>query len=330
MRPKSARHAAAIDAKVHQLHSELRGLQKTTGALTERVRSHADALDGAASMVELEAASLMKADYSMVAAEINRCRHSLEKKIGTKSNTDDVENAIKGEQRARRCAIKSVQQQIGGLKSKFDQSLQEALISLGRHLKTALQGFDLRLRAVDTNMKTLGQKIETLAEDRSRLSALQGRGESIPPKQNPHLEATVAAEESPESGEETTREQSSENENDNAALLRNIDNRFEEMMRLADERYEKVVQLMREREEAQEKLSERQDNIREMLNSMTESFAPISRIHDIEQKLEQCLQRKHNESPMKVATSDPSANELPAKQIKGVEQMLTTKLKKLW
>ena len=100
---------ARITAEVQALRARVQAQEAQREGVRRTLRAHADRLDGAASLVDLEAASLMKADQSQLQASIGRSAGRLEALIGSKAATEDLEMRVGAENAGRRRAVKKLE-----------------------------------------------------------------------------------------------------------------------------------------------------------------------------------------------------------------------------
>ena len=178
-----------------------------------RLHQHAEKLNDSASIVELEASSLVKADRSQLHNLINNARktnHLISEKISPEQLTQKLlEHTVQ-----RRIAMKSIQKEIFQLKNRFNGSVNDLVLEFGKNIKHEL------------DQRPTSKQIETTVENlKIRIRLLeQGKGKSKNRRRNRNGDGDSDSSELKDStsmlrfddhGSENNNNESDENENGN-------------------------------------------------------------------------------------------------------------------
>ena len=159
--------AATISFQLANIKLRLDEQESQSKANRSRLHQHAEKLNDSASIVELEASSLVKADRSQLHNLINNARktnHLISKKISPEQLTQKLlEHTVQ-----RRIAMKSIQKEIFLLKNRFNGSVNDLVLEFGKNIKHEL------------DQRPTSKQIETTVENlKIRIRLLeQGKGKS--------------------------------------------------------------------------------------------------------------------------------------------------------
>ena len=163
----SVASAATISFQLANIKLRLDEQESQSKANRSRLHQHAEKLNDSASIVELEASSLVKADRSQLHNLINNARktnHLISKKISPEQLTQKLlEHTVQ-----RRIAMKSIQKEIFQLKNRFNGSVNDLVLEFGKNIKHEL------------DQRPTSKQIETTVENlKIRIRLLeQGKGKS--------------------------------------------------------------------------------------------------------------------------------------------------------
>ena len=152
---------ARITAEVQALRARVQAQEAQREGVRRTLRAHADRLDGAASLVDLEAASLMKADQSQLQASIGRSAGRHEALIDSKAATEDLEMRVGAENAGRRRAVKKLEMEIAHLSRRFAGAVEENCMRFTTNIR-----HDLDMRAtkkeVSIDLASITKRLENL------------------------------------------------------------------------------------------------------------------------------------------------------------------------
>ena len=163
----SVASAATISFQLANIKLRLDEQESQSKANRSRLHQHAEKLNDSASIVELEASSLVKADRSQLHNLINNARktnHLISEKISPEQLTQKLlEHTVQ-----RRIAMKSIQKEIFLLKNRFNGSVNDLVLEFGKNIKHEL------------DQRPTSKQIETTVENlKIRIRLLeQGKGKS--------------------------------------------------------------------------------------------------------------------------------------------------------
>ena len=163
----SVASAATISFQLANIKLRLDEQESQSKANRSRLHQHAEKLNDSASIVELEASSLVKADRSQLHNLINNARKTnqlISKKISPEQLTQKLlEHTVQ-----RRIAMKSIQKEIFLLKNRFNGSVNDLVLEFGKNIKHEL------------DQRPTSKQIETTVENlKIRIRLLeQGKGKS--------------------------------------------------------------------------------------------------------------------------------------------------------
>ena len=209
----SVASAATISFQLANIKLRLDEQESQSKANRSRLHQHAEKLNDSASIVELEASSLVKADRSQLHNLINNARktnHLISKKISPEQLTQKLlEHTVQ-----RRIAMKSIQKEIFLLKNRFNGSVNDLVLEFGKNIKHEL------------DQRPTSKQIETTVENlKIRIRLLeQGKGKSKNRRRNRNGDGDSDSSELKDStsmlrfddhGSENNDNESDENEDDN-------------------------------------------------------------------------------------------------------------------
>ena len=163
----SVASAATISFQLANIKLRLDEQESQSKANRSRLHQHAEKLNDSASIVELEASSLVKADRSQLHNLINNARktnHLISEKISPEQLTQKLlEHTVQ-----RRIAMKSIQKEMNQLKNRFNGSVNDLVLEFGKNIKHEL------------DQRPTSKQIETTVENlKIRIRLLeQGKGKS--------------------------------------------------------------------------------------------------------------------------------------------------------
>ena len=205
--------AATISFQLANIKLRLDEQESQSKANRSRLHQHAEKLNDSASIVELEASSLVKADRSQLHNLINNARktnHLISKKISPEQLTQKLlEHTVQ-----RRIAMKSIQKEMNQLKNRFNGSVNDLVLEFGKNIKHEL------------DQRPTSKQIETTVENlKIRIRLLeQGKGKSKNRRRNRNGDGDSDSSELKDStsmlrfddhGSENNDNESDENEDDN-------------------------------------------------------------------------------------------------------------------
>ena len=209
----SVASAATISFQLANIKLRLDEQESQSKANRSRLHQHAEKLNDSASIVELEASSLVKADRSQLHNLINNARktnHLISKKISPEQLTQKLlEHTVQ-----RRIAMKSIQKEMNQLKNRFNGSVNDLVLEFGKNIKHEL------------DQRPTSKQIETTVENlKIRIRLLeQGKGKSKNRRRNRNGDGDSDSSELKDStsmlrfddhGSENNDNESDENEDDN-------------------------------------------------------------------------------------------------------------------
>ena len=209
----SVASAATISFQLANIKLRLDEQESQSKANRSRLHQHAEKLNDSASIVELEASSLVKADRSQLHNLINNARktnHLISEKISPEQLTQKLlEHTVQ-----RRIAMKSIQKEIFLLKNRFNGSVNDLVLEFGKNIKHEL------------DQRPTSKQIETTVENlKIRIRLLeQGKGKSKNRRRNRNGDGDSDSSELKDStsmlrfddhGSENNDNESDENEDDN-------------------------------------------------------------------------------------------------------------------
>ena len=210
----SVASAATISFQLANIKLRLDEQESQSKANRSRLHQHAEKLNDSASIVELEASSLVKADRSQLHNLINNARktnHLISEKISPEQLTQKLlEHTVQ-----RRIAMKSIQKDIHQLKNRFNGSVNDLVLEFGKNIKHEL------------DQRPTSKQIETTVENlKIRIRLLeQGKGKSKNRRRNRNgdggdstsseLKDSTSMLRFDDHGSENNDNESDENENDN-------------------------------------------------------------------------------------------------------------------
>ena len=206
--------AATISFQLANIKLRLDEQESQSKANRSRLHQHAEKLNDSASIVELEASSLVKADRSQLHNLINNARktnHLISEKISPEQLTQKLlEHTVQ-----RRIAMKSIQKEIFLLKNRFNGSVNDLVLEFGKNIKHEL------------DQRPTSKQIETTVENlKIRIRLLeQGKGKSKNRRRNRNgdggdstsseLKDSTSMLRFDDHGSENNDNESDENEDDN-------------------------------------------------------------------------------------------------------------------
>ena len=209
----SVASAATISFQLANIKLRLDEQESQSKANRSRLHQHAEKLNDSASIVELEASSLVKADRSQLHNLINNARktnHLISEKISPEQLTQKLlEHTVQ-----RRIAMKSIQKEMNQLKNRFNGSVNDLVLEFGKNIKHEL------------DQRPTSKQIETTVENlKIRIRLLeQGKGKSKNRRRNRNGDGDSDSSELKDStsmlrfddhGSENNDNESDENEDDN-------------------------------------------------------------------------------------------------------------------
>jgi len=154
--------AATISFQLSNIKLRLDEQESQSKANRSRLHQHAEKLNDSASIVELEASSLVKADRSQLHNLINNARktnHLISEKISPEQLTQKLlEHTVQ-----RRIAMKSIQKEIFGLKNRFNGSVNDLVLEFGKNIKHELDQRPTS-KQIETTVENLKIRIRLLEQ----------------------------------------------------------------------------------------------------------------------------------------------------------------------
>ena len=158
----SVASAATISFQLSNIKLRLDEQESQSKANRSRLHQHAEKLNDSASIVELEASSLVKADRSQLHNLINNARktnHLISKKISPEQLTQKLlEHTVQ-----RRIAMKSIQKEIFLLKNRFNGSVNDLVLEFGKNIKHELDQRPTS-KQIETTVENLKIRIRLLEQ----------------------------------------------------------------------------------------------------------------------------------------------------------------------
>ena len=163
----SVASAATISFQLANIKLRLDEQESQSKANRSRLHQHAEKLNDSASIVELEASSLVKADRSQLHNLINNARKT-NQIISEKISPEQLTQKLLEHTVQRRIAMKSIQKEIFQLKNRFNGSVNDLVLEFGKNIKHEL------------DQRPTSKQIETTVENlKIRIRLLeQGKGKS--------------------------------------------------------------------------------------------------------------------------------------------------------
>ena len=211
----SVASAATISFQLANIKLRLDEQESQSKANRSRLHQHAEKLNDSASIVELEASSLVKADRSQLHNLINNARktnHLISKKISPEQLTQKLlEHTVQ-----RRIAMKSIQKEMNQLKNRFNGSVNDLVLEFGKNIKHELDQRPTS-KQIETTVENLKIRIRLLEQGKGGKSKNRRRnrngdgGDST----SSELKDSTSMLRFDDHGSENNDNESDENEDDN-------------------------------------------------------------------------------------------------------------------
>ena len=152
---------ARVTAEVQSLRARV-GFQETSQDAVQRtLRAHADHLDGTASLIDLEAASLLKADQSQLRASLARTAERLERLIDGKAASEDMDARFASENAGRRRAVKNLEIEIARLSNRFNGAVEDNCMRFTSNIRQDLEARAMK-KEVSIDLASINKRLENL------------------------------------------------------------------------------------------------------------------------------------------------------------------------
>lgn len=152
--------AVSLSQQIKLLNSRLDKQESHTKSSRQQLRQHADLLVNSASIIELEASSLIKADRSQIHSLVSRSR-DLEKQIKTKLDMSALNLELEKLNANQKRGLKTLQAQFNQLKSKFHGAVEELVLEFGGNIKKDLNNCPTK-KELEMTVTEIFQRLETV------------------------------------------------------------------------------------------------------------------------------------------------------------------------
>jgi len=156
--------AASIKTQLLALKTRLDKQEQSYKSSTIQLRHHAELLDDSASIIELEASSLIKADRSQLMSLIKKVRGIgllLKEKISVERLNVELDRTTM----QRRIGLKNVQIELNLLKERFDGAVEALVLEFGKGIKGELKnnqkGMDIIVNELRERLAALESQSNT-------------------------------------------------------------------------------------------------------------------------------------------------------------------------
>ena len=205
--------AATISFQLANIKLRLDEQESQSKANRSRLHQHAEKLNDSASIVELEASSLVKADRSQLHNLINNARktnHLISKKISPEQLTQKLlEHTVQ-----RRIAMKSIQKEMNQLKNRFNGSVNDLVLEFGKNIKHELDQRPTS-KQIETTVENLKIRIRLLEQGKGGKSKNRRRNRNGGDSTSSELKDSTSMLRFDDHGSENNDNESDENEDGN-------------------------------------------------------------------------------------------------------------------
>ena len=154
--------AVSLSQQIKLLNLRLDKQESHTKSSRQQLRQHAELLSDSASIIELEASSLIKADRSQIHSLVSRSR-DLEKQIKKKLDMSALNLELEKLKANQTCGLKTLQAQFNQLKSKFHGAVEELVLEFGGNIKKDLNNCPTK-KELEMTVTEIFQRLETVEQ----------------------------------------------------------------------------------------------------------------------------------------------------------------------
>ena len=209
----SVASAATISFQLANIKLRLDEQESQSKANRSRLHQHAEKLNDSASIVELEASSLVKADRSQLHNLINNARKT-NQIISEKISPEQLTQKLLEHTVQRRIAMKSIQKEIFLLKNRFNGSVNDLVLEFGKNIKHELDQRPTS-KQIETTVENLKIRIRLLEQGKGGKSKNRRRNRNGGDSTSSELKDSTSMLRFDDHGSENNDNESDENEDGN-------------------------------------------------------------------------------------------------------------------